>query len=157
MEYRCRYKQPFTLEQAISFDLPVITAEIQRLQTSLERLRSTQEQLGEEIQRVPSPTLSEAFQENVSVIGSQEERISILRLALDHKGAIARNNPHYDLPSNTIQPVSVAENTRSIDDSVVGDVAGETRRPNTEPASMDQSLQSEDRNGVHEDNEGVYL
>lgn len=33
--------------------------------------------------------------------GSQEERISILRLALDHQGTVAHDNHHYDLMANT--------------------------------------------------------
>jgi len=51
----------------------------------------------------------EAFEENKIVISSQEERISMLRLALENKGLVSHDNPHYDLPgttSNISNPVS---------------------------------------------------
>ncbi|GJJ07617.1 hypothetical protein Clacol_001821 [Clathrus columnatus] len=101
MEYKPRYQQPFTLAQAISFELSVIIAEIGRLQISLQHLRDTQKQLNEEIQNKFDAILSEAFKENEEVIASQEERILILRLALEHKGSVARDNSHYDLHQST--------------------------------------------------------
>ncbi|KII95119.1 hypothetical protein PLICRDRAFT_75166, partial [Plicaturopsis crispa FD-325 SS-3] len=89
MNYTPRYAQPFTLEQAILLDVPVITEEIARLENSLARLKSTQEMLREHLsmeESEPDPELSEALAENELVIGSQEERIGILKIALTHKG-----------------------------------------------------------------------
>ncbi|KDR83656.1 hypothetical protein GALMADRAFT_35827, partial [Galerina marginata CBS 339.88] len=95
MEYRPRFAQPFTLSEAIHLDVAVITEEISRLQNSLRHLRETQTVLeqalkeeGEEDQEI-----KKAFDENQIVIGSQEERISILKMALTEKGIIAGS--HY--------------------------------------------------------------
>lgn len=88
--------------------LNVLTAEISRLQNSLAHLRNTQEQLREAQEESPDPEFERAIQENEDVMyvlsvaygsattnvglrrcfsGSQEERISILRIALAEKGA----------------------------------------------------------------------
>ncbi|KAK0191080.1 hypothetical protein F5146DRAFT_1047047 [Armillaria mellea] len=104
MEYTPRYAQPFTLNQAIQLDIPVITEEIARLQNSLQHLRETQELLAQYIAENPDDKdaeMEKAFKENETVIGSQEERVGMLRMALSEKGV----NPgsHYALsPSNGI-------------------------------------------------------
>ncbi|KAK0468230.1 uncharacterized protein EV420DRAFT_452831 [Desarmillaria tabescens] len=104
MEYTPRYAQPFTLNQAIQLDIPVITEEIARLQNSLQHLRETQELLGQYITENPDdqdPEIDKAFEENETVIGSQEERIGILRMALAEKGVILAS--HYTAsPSNSV-------------------------------------------------------
>ncbi|KAK0206422.1 hypothetical protein DFS33DRAFT_1314569 [Desarmillaria ectypa] len=104
MEYTPRYAQPFTLNQAIQLDIPVITEEIARLQNSLQHLRETQGLLEHYIRENPDdqdPEIEKAFKENETVIGSQEERIGILRMALSEKGVIAGS--HYTVsPSNSI-------------------------------------------------------
>ncbi|KAF8529178.1 hypothetical protein BU17DRAFT_37867 [Hysterangium stoloniferum] len=99
MEYTPRYSQPFSVEQAVLLEMPVITAEIARLQHSLLHLRNTQSELKASIdsEEQADPVIVEAFEENKTVISSQEERISMLRLALKKKGVLTGNNPHYDL------------------------------------------------------------
>ncbi|KZP32978.1 hypothetical protein FIBSPDRAFT_943943 [Athelia psychrophila] len=97
MDYTPRYPQPFSLEQAIHLEVPIISEEITRLQHSLQHLKSTQEELREYVasESQPDPELVAAIVENEGVIGSQEERITILRLALSHKGIPTSN--HYNL------------------------------------------------------------
>ncbi|PBK72703.1 hypothetical protein ARMSODRAFT_953104 [Armillaria solidipes] len=137
MEYTPRYAQPFTLSQAIQLDIPVITEEIARLQNSLQHLRETQELLGQYIAENPDEQdaeIEKAFKENEAVIGSQEERVGMLRMALSEKGV----NPgsHYAVsPSNGIP----AER--------------DTVQRSTGPVAGDQTnevvAESDDDDGVH--------
>lgn len=102
MDYKPRYPQPFTLTQAVLLDVSVITEEIARLQNSLNRLMQTKEGLREylasESPEDADPEVAKALEENEVVIGSQEERISILKIALAEKGVHAGS--HYDLKSD---------------------------------------------------------
>ncbi|KAI0347248.1 hypothetical protein BDW22DRAFT_1351641 [Trametopsis cervina] len=86
MDYTPRYPQPFTLGEAVHLDVPVISEEIARLENSLAHLQDTQTQLREANEESPDPEFEKAIQENEDVIGSQEERISMLRMALSAKG-----------------------------------------------------------------------
>jgi len=77
------------------------------LQNSLEHLRKTQEGLHEYAASEPpgdaDPEIAKALEENKIVIGSQEERISILKMALAEKGVHVGS--HYDLePANPLKP-----------------------------------------------------
>ncbi|KAJ6539445.1 hypothetical protein B0H19DRAFT_360476 [Mycena capillaripes] len=101
MDYKPRYTQPFTLSEARLLDVETIVEEIARLQNSLQRLGETQDilrehvassiQPGEEVDR----EITKAIEENEIVIGSQSERISILKMALADKGIVAGD--HYDI------------------------------------------------------------
>jgi len=95
MEYRPCYVQPFSLSEAVQLDVAVLTEEIARLQNSLQHLKRTQEQLEEATASDPDPEFTKAIEENSLVIGSQEERINILKMALAEKGVVAGS--HYDL------------------------------------------------------------
>ncbi|TCD68193.1 hypothetical protein EIP91_011365 [Steccherinum ochraceum] len=106
MEYRPRHPQPFTVAEAARLDVPIITEEIARLEHSINHLERTQTELSEFLANEPDDEdFSQAFAENRDVIGSQKERIAMLRLALSEKG-IPTNNPHYEpaLPTSTSQP-----------------------------------------------------
>ncbi|PPQ77411.1 hypothetical protein CVT25_010993 [Psilocybe cyanescens] len=99
MDYTPRFYQPFTLREAIALDVSVINEEISRLQNSLQKLDETQIILKEEQH---DPDIKKAYEENNQVIGSQKERIAILKMALTEKGIVA--GPHYDL--QPAQPAS---------------------------------------------------
>ncbi|KAG8949495.1 hypothetical protein FRC03_000322 [Tulasnella sp. 419] len=88
------------------------TSEISRLQHSLERLRSTQVQLQEFLKESESPDadLSDAFNENKNVIASQEERIQLLRHALELKGGSVASNPHYAPQEASLPSVETSRN-----------------------------------------------
>ncbi|KAI0732931.1 hypothetical protein C8Q72DRAFT_73158 [Fomitopsis betulina] len=101
MEYRPKFAQPFTLQEAVALDVSVLTEEIARLQNSLQHLRKTQNELQLATDTDHDPELLNALEENNEVIGSQEERISILRMALSQKGIPMSS--HYDL-SQPSQP-----------------------------------------------------
>ncbi|KAG8687789.1 hypothetical protein FRC12_019111 [Ceratobasidium sp. 428] len=114
--------------------------EISRLQHSLQALGSTQTQLQEAIvgEVSPDPELEQALQENSIVIASQEERIVMLRKALEAQGAAIADNPHYDIqqppvpaPARLSQPAT----STSPNESVVA------------PSTLHQE----------DDSEGVYL
>jgi len=98
-EVKFRYPQPFTWAQVIDLDVGTISQEITRLQHSLDHLKFTQDQLQHLIDTTahsaPDPEFMGAIQENVDVINSQEERISILKYALVQKGVVSHS--HYDL------------------------------------------------------------
>ncbi|KZS97969.1 hypothetical protein SISNIDRAFT_436715 [Sistotremastrum niveocremeum HHB9708] len=108
MEFTPRHKQPFTFEEALSLDVSTITAEIARLQNSLALLNDTQTELQSHLTTdPPDKDLVEAFQENKAIISnpvqpsdSQNERILMLRLALQSKGGVLASNPHYALPAD---------------------------------------------------------
>ncbi|KAJ6485156.1 hypothetical protein C8R47DRAFT_550657 [Mycena vitilis] len=100
MDYKPRYEQPFTLSEARLLDVETITEEIARLQNSLQRLRETQDILREHVASIQTgesvdPEITSALEENETVIGSQAERISILKMALTDKGIVAGS--HYDI------------------------------------------------------------
>ncbi|KAG8691631.1 hypothetical protein FRC11_014383 [Ceratobasidium sp. 423] len=84
--------------------------EISRLQNSLRVLSSTQKQLQDAMgsEAVPDADLQQAFQENLEVIGSQEERIVMLRKALEAQGAAIADNPHYQVQSQAISSSAAA-------------------------------------------------
>jgi len=81
-----------------------MSPEIARLRNSLSYLQSTQEQLREALAESPDFELSKAMEENEVTIGSQEERISILRMALAEKGIPTEG--HYALDPATAVPPS---------------------------------------------------
>ncbi|KAF8315646.1 hypothetical protein DL93DRAFT_2135698 [Clavulina sp. PMI_390] len=109
-----RFDQPFTLQEATAFEPGTITAEIARLQNSLQHLEETQTILKEHTATDPDPELIEALRDNNVVMcvrlfrvsrASQTERVSILRKALEMKGVVSASNPHYDLaPQATPSP-----------------------------------------------------
>ncbi|KAG9016907.1 hypothetical protein FRB95_000126 [Tulasnella sp. JGI-2019a] len=82
---------------AIELSIPEITGEIARLQLSLQHLRDTQAQLSEYLSgpEAGDADLMAAFDENKATIASQEERVQMLRIALERKGATAATNMHY--------------------------------------------------------------
>ncbi|KAJ6598961.1 hypothetical protein DFH09DRAFT_849813, partial [Mycena vulgaris] len=99
MDYRPRYTQPFTLAEARLLDVETITEEIARLQNSLHRLGETQEMLRDHVASIQpgenvDHEITKAIEENETVIGSQSERISILKMALADRGIVAGS--HYD-------------------------------------------------------------
>ncbi|KAG8984567.1 hypothetical protein FRB90_005223 [Tulasnella sp. 427] len=102
MEFRPRHPQPFSLEVAEQLSVPEITGEIARLQNSLKHLQSTQTELEPYISGSErDQDLVNAYEENRQTIASQEERITMLRFALERKGASFAANPHYQLSDAT--------------------------------------------------------
>jgi len=143
MEYKSHYNQPFTLGEAIQLDISTITEEISRLQNSLFHLKRTQEELQEAAEHAPDPEFDKALEENEDVIGSQEERISILKMALTERGV--RMGGHYEVIStrasghNSGAVPSDPTTTRSM---------GQTTNP---PHRLDVALRdsASDDEGIH--------
>jgi len=136
MDYRPKYYQPFTLEEAVRMDVAVLTEEITRLQNSLQHLKRTQTELQEARSSTPDPDIVEAIKENELVIGSQEERISILKMALMEKGVFISS--HYDL---ALAPSNATSNTQ-ID---------------TSASAQDTNRSTHAGTGHQESDDGVYL
>ncbi|KAJ7047267.1 hypothetical protein C8F04DRAFT_1246947 [Mycena alexandri] len=126
MDYKPRFAQPFTLSEARLLDVETVTEEIARLQNSLQHLGDTQETLreyvasvqpGEEVDR----DITKAIEENETVIGSQSERISILKMALADMGIVAGS--HYDIapprPRVAVTATSTAQTPAREDDGGV--------------------------------------
>ncbi|CAE6424491.1 unnamed protein product [Rhizoctonia solani] len=117
LSFQPKYAQPFAFEHACQLDAPTIAEEIFRLQNSLRVLSATQKQLQDAIasEVTPDVELQQAFQENLGVIGSQEERIVMLRKALEAQGAAIADNPHYQLQSQAISlPAAVPHEAASV-------------------------------------------
>lgn len=134
MDYQPHYAQPFTLIEAIGLDVSVITEEIARLLNSLKHLRETQEMLRDyqstEMPETADLEIQKALDENEVVIGSQTERISILRLALLEKGVVDSDHHAPNVPSstNTVQTIHLDETptvTTSQDNGRIVDYEGE--------------------------------
>jgi len=115
MDYKPRYAQPFTLAEARLLDVQTITEEIARLQNSLQRLHETQKMLREHVTSIQpgeevDQEITKAIEENETVIGSQSERISILKMALaDTMGIVAGS--HYDIAPPKSQTVADSAGT----------------------------------------------
>ncbi|EKM80122.1 hypothetical protein AGABI1DRAFT_127801 [Agaricus bisporus var. burnettii JB137-S8] len=128
MEFIPRYAQPFTLNEAIGLDVSVIVDEIARLQNSLKHLRETQTLLREfQSQEAPGtadPEVQKALEENEVVIGSQTERITILRMALAEKGV--GDGRHYD--ASRTSPTGSEESITEQRDSSIQTQATDTER-----------------------------
>ncbi|KAF9485273.1 hypothetical protein BDN70DRAFT_796013 [Pholiota conissans] len=103
MEYTPRFVQPFSLAEAINLDVTVITEEIARLQNSLMHLKETQRILQADLgeSEEVDPEVVKAFEENKLVIDSQEERISILNMALIEKGIVFSS--HYEITPQSLR------------------------------------------------------
>lgn len=131
-DYKPRYQQPFTLAEATALDVPVISEEISRLQNSLKYLRETQEALKAVLAETTDAEIAEAFEENEIVIGSQEERITILKMAMTEKGIISGS--HYD-PTTVSQPSITQPNP--------------SHTTTTSSSSIDTALNDVDEDGVY--------
>ncbi|GJE84220.1 hypothetical protein PsYK624_002960 [Phanerochaete sordida] len=146
MEYTPRYPQPFTLAEAVGLDVSTITEEIARLQNSLARLRATQAQLKEALAEAPDPDFSKAVEENEVTIGSQDERVSILRLALAEKGVPLDGHfalePSTAAPPPANAPAATPRATQSLSRQPAGSAAPRVP-PGLEDVEMDED------GGVH--------
>ncbi|KAG1829749.1 hypothetical protein EV424DRAFT_386247 [Suillus variegatus] len=94
MEFTPCHPQPFTFQQAISFD-PEVSAD-DRSSSKLDfPSKRTQEELQE---YADDPDIAQAIKENNQTLASQDERIFMLKLALTQRGASNATGAHYDLP-----------------------------------------------------------
>ncbi|KAI9063289.1 hypothetical protein FKP32DRAFT_1666693 [Trametes sanguinea] len=149
MEFRPRYAQPFTLEEARQLAVPIITEEITRLQNSLAHLQRTQEELQEALLATPEdPDFAQAYEENEVVVRSQNERISILRMVLTEKGIPM--SAHYDLPArgHGDQTQDAGAGPRAAAHSIGG---------STTTNGVNHNQDHELADGAEDVDEGVYL
>lgn len=148
MDYAPKYAQPFTFEQATLLDVPVIFEEIARLQNSLQHLKRTQDELQAFVDdSEKDPDIVQALEENRTVIGSQEERIDMLKMALSHKGVHTGVGSHYELSNDQALVMTPVLSTVPTQEST-------TSQPhiNRTPPSHAQS-----GNGLEDDEDGVFL
>lgn len=87
-------------------------AEVSRLQHSLLHLKRTQDELRDHISTSETidHVVQEAIEENDGVIASQEERIGMLKLALQQKGVNIQSG-HYDTASSIVPSAPPEEST----------------------------------------------
>lgn len=99
------------MEEAVELDLHTLTMELARLQDSVNRLEDTQKSLAEflDASADKDEDLSTAYKENVDVIGSQKERMNMIRLALSHKGVSSESLSHYIPEGNSSTRVAQAD------------------------------------------------
>ncbi|KAJ3003911.1 hypothetical protein NUW54_g5063 [Trametes sanguinea] len=160
MEFRPRYAQPFTLEEARQLAVPIITegehpsvTEITRLQNSLAHLQRTQEELQEALLATPEdPDFAQAYEENEIVVLSQKERISILRMVLSEKGIPM--SAHYDLPArgHGDQTQDAGTGARAAAHSESHSIGGSTTTN-----GVNHNQDHEPADGAGDVEEGVYL
>ncbi|ELU45717.1 tspO/MBR family domain-containing protein [Rhizoctonia solani AG-1 IA] len=164
LTFEPKHTQPFTFEHACQLDAPTISEEISRLHNSLRVLSSTQKQLQEAIaaETTPDVDLQEAYRENLEVMWSQEERIVMLRKALEARGAAVADNPHYQVhihpssllatPSEVAAPASrdgrVHEQTSNEDESVLRNPWLYAFCPMKGYSWIEVAMRSEDRLGI---------
>ncbi|KAF4575005.1 hypothetical protein EYR36_006359 [Pleurotus pulmonarius] len=97
-DLRPRYSHPFTLQEAVHFDVSTITEGCSSRSHTSPHHTVLEEYKDDD----PDVELVKAYEENKIVIEAQEERISILQQALSEKGV----SSHYTgtSPSRIIQP-----------------------------------------------------
>jgi len=123
MEFKPRYPQPFTIAQAIEFDVSVITEEIARLQNSITHLKGTQQLIQTHLETEGDDAeLAAVLRENEEVIASQQERISMLQFVLRERGITGIE--HYTLPAPNSSVTSRAQSSQLTFDNNISEDGG---------------------------------
>ncbi|GAA5977548.1 hypothetical protein JCM10908_005012 [Rhodotorula pacifica] len=114
MDYAPRHAQPVTLAQLRQLEPELLTGEIARLENSIQHLEASNVELREwagigtatttstqddEIDEDSKREFAEAVRENEETIASQQERLTMIRLALEEKIGVDAANPHYERAS----------------------------------------------------------
>ncbi|KAG7527928.1 hypothetical protein FFLO_06496 [Filobasidium floriforme] len=98
--YQPKHDQPFTLADAVDLDVGILSNEITRLRNSLDHLRASNRELEAFIKDPENADdtdgLEEVIKENEQVIEVQEDRIDLLKHALEQKIGSDPANKHYD-------------------------------------------------------------
>ncbi|KLO18030.1 hypothetical protein SCHPADRAFT_134227 [Schizopora paradoxa] len=118
MDYKPKYKQPFQFSEILLLDIPTLAqgellnlcllksqrtnqnliSEVAKVELSIHHLKRTQDELRAYIQsddsESPDRELETALEENDVAIAAQEERVSMLRLALQSKGVNLPRSSH---------------------------------------------------------------
>ncbi|EGG01283.1 uncharacterized protein MELLADRAFT_111097 [Melampsora larici-populina 98AG31] len=99
INFKPKYTQPITLDALLELDPGFITAEISRLENSINHLTRSNSDLlmaeKEEDDAAERKVFVLAREENEDVIESQRERITMMKLALNQMLGIDSDNPHY--------------------------------------------------------------
>ncbi|KAG2125370.1 hypothetical protein DEU56DRAFT_916534 [Suillus clintonianus] len=147
MDFTPCHPQPFTFQQAISFDPEVSADEIGRLQNSISHLKRTQEELQEYAEE---PDIAQAIKENNQTLASQDERIFMLKLALTQRGASNATGAHYDLPP---EPEAESRNGRrggfGSSDNGLEPLDAPLPGENSSLGSTGSTGENEEESGVH--------
>ncbi|RXK35549.1 hypothetical protein M231_07181 [Tremella mesenterica] len=121
--YNPKYPQPFTLAEAIELDVSTILAEISRLRNSLHHLEDSQRQLKDFLlveDEGSEGEMRRAIVDNEVTIATQQERIILLRLALQNKvgeealkhyGLEVVSPPDLETTTPTVPPVNPPAHT----------------------------------------------
>ncbi|KAJ9096072.1 hypothetical protein QFC21_005437 [Naganishia friedmannii] len=102
-----QYTHPFTFEELCELEVPIIAAEIPRLEHSVSRLKDSNHQIQSHVEGLTDPDdteeaqeMNDVIQENEQTIKAQEERILLLKHALKAKMGFDPTNSHYGLTEN---------------------------------------------------------
>ncbi|GAA5989270.1 hypothetical protein JCM11641_003857 [Rhodosporidiobolus odoratus] len=109
IDYSPRHPQPVTLPELRQLEPELLTAEVSRLQNSIQHLEQSNVELGEfareardeEGDSEGAGEMDSAREENEGTIAAQRERITMIRLVLEEKIGVDASNPHYQLPSSS--------------------------------------------------------
>lgn len=99
INFKPKYTQPITLDALLELDPGFITAEISRLENSINHLTRSNSDLllaeKEEDDAAERQVFVLAREENEDVIESQRERITMMKLALHQMIGVDSEGPHY--------------------------------------------------------------
>ncbi|KAI5480967.1 hypothetical protein MNV49_006777 [Pseudohyphozyma bogoriensis] len=107
-----RHQQPVTLAQLNQLEPELLTQEISRLRNSISHLQRSNKELDEflnppegaqddELDDETREELRKSIEENDETIASQEERMEMIRIALQNQLGVDAANSHYDVAAST--------------------------------------------------------
>ncbi|KAK4704756.1 hypothetical protein P7C70_g1453, partial [Phenoliferia sp. Uapishka_3] len=107
-----KHSQPVSVSSLVELEPDTLSAEITRLQNSISHLKRSNQELydfihppdgaegEEELDEETRKEFEESVRENAVTIARQEERILMVRLAMERKLGVDATNSHYDLITN---------------------------------------------------------
>ncbi|KAK4046704.1 hypothetical protein OIV83_005907 [Microbotryomycetes sp. JL201] len=136
-----RHEQPVTFETLRQLEPELLTAEVGRLQNSIQHLERSNAELEEfaatEDDDDDRRELQLAVTENLQTIASQKERLVMIRLALQDKLGVDAGNAHYDLAESSKGRMSKTADGR--DDATAPSGSGEAVA-NEQPGEDDEGM-----------------
>ncbi|GAA5902837.1 uncharacterized protein JCM6883_007258 [Sporobolomyces salmoneus] len=173
--FRPQHDQPVTLAELSTLEPELLVNEISRLENSLKHLKRSNEELKEFIEVEDDEETKAEFVntvfENQETIAKQEERIQMIRLALEEQIGVQASNSHYSTREDTIQSTSTSAPTQQStrneaaeedEEEEVTGMAGAVRRSQVESERRtgNESVESQTtqgRNGEQDESSGMYL
>ncbi|GAA5822551.1 hypothetical protein JCM11251_006376 [Rhodosporidiobolus azoricus] len=127
IDYTPKHPQPVTLAQLRQLEPELLSNEITRLQNSIQHLERSNDELREfagdgggeddEVDEESKAEFEAAIRENEETIAAQNERLHMIRLALEEQVGVDAENPHYNLSSTASTALPPASATPPLPNS----------------------------------------